>query len=145
MRINLERFEEKICPEPNTGCWLWTAGTFSTGYGASYHDGKMLKAHRASYELYCGKIPNEMCILHKCDTPPCVNPDHLYLGTSQENRDDKMLKNRQARHKLTSDMVVDIRKKYKDNSRYQWELAIEYNVSQALISCIVTNRIWRFT
>lgn len=81
-------------PEPNTGCWLWTRGLKSGGYGTVRYMGEVWTASRLSYVTFRGPIPNGMCVLHRCDTPPCVNPDHLFLGTQQDNVDDKVAKGR---------------------------------------------------
>ena len=89
-------FEKKFIPEPNTGCWLWLASTCRDGYGA-FWDGRLKLAHRFSYELYVGPIPDEALVLHRCDVPHCVNPAHLFLGTHADNSADKMAKGRQAR------------------------------------------------
>lgn len=87
------RFESKYIPEPNTGCWLWlgavvnrsnpdTHGQFWIG---TRKGGKMHLAHRVSYELHVGAIPEGMNVNHQCDTPQCVNPDHVRIGTQAEN------------------------------------------------------------
>lgn len=86
-----ERFESKYIPEPNSGCWLWTDSWTPAGYGIislGGRRGKKTGAHRAAYELYVGPIPEGLDILHRCDTPCCVNPDHLYPGTDFQNRKD---------------------------------------------------------
>lgn len=89
-----ERFEEKVTPEPNTGCWLWTACGTTDGYGQIKVGKDMVRAHRVAWTLYRGAIPDGMHILHRCDTPPCVNPDHLYLGTHQQNMKDRSSRGR---------------------------------------------------
>jgi hypothetical protein len=97
-----ERFEKYFMPEPNTGCWLWIGSLTSTGYGqlglGSKIDGtrRPHKAHRVAYELYVGKIPPGMGVLHRCDNPPCVNPQHLFLGTQKDNAQDMGRKGRSA-------------------------------------------------
>lgn len=86
----MERFCEKVMPEPNSGCWLWM-GTISDflggrpGYGRLKYKRKALLAHRVSYELFVGKIPAGLVIDHKCHTPLCVNPNHLEAVTHREN------------------------------------------------------------
>ncbi len=91
-----ERFADKWAPEPNTGCWLWTGAT-NGRYGqihAGGRPGTHQRAHRISWELHHGPIPAGMFVLHKCDTPACVNPDHLFLGTQQDNLSDASNKGR---------------------------------------------------
>jgi hypothetical protein len=76
---------------PDCGqCWIWIAGKYAQGYGQ--YRGK--KAHRVAYEFSVGPIPKGKMVLHKCDNPACVNPNHLFIGTAQDNMDDKMSKGR---------------------------------------------------
>ena len=96
----IERFKEKIAPSDKNGCQNWI-GCLSDGrYGAfiigSRINGtrKRCNAHRLSYELFVGKIPEGMCILHKCDNVKCVNPKHLFLGTQKDNMKDMQNKGR---------------------------------------------------
>ena len=76
-------------------CWLWTGGSNAGGYGHFSVNRKSMMAHRISFELHHGRWPTGF-VLHHCDTPACVNPDHLYEGTSQDNVDDMMLRRRDA-------------------------------------------------
>jgi hypothetical protein len=80
-----------------TGCWLWTKGRDSDGYGRIQIRGRAQKAHRVMYEMTKGPIPAGLLVLHACDTPACVNPEHLRLGTNQDNIDDRNTRNRQAK------------------------------------------------
>jgi hypothetical protein len=84
-------------------CWLWTGGTQSNPphlYGSAYCNGKKMSAHRAAWVLTNGPISDQsLCLLHSCDTPLCVNPSHLRLGTHQQNMDDKVARNRTNRNK----------------------------------------------
>jgi hypothetical protein len=90
---------EGYTPEPNTGCWLWMGAPTNKGYGQTTFMGKKnVFVHRASYFLHKGEIPAGMCVLHHCDTPACINPDHLYLGTKSDNSLDCV---RRKRHFLT--------------------------------------------
>ena len=85
-RLLRDRFEEKYIPEPNSGCWLWTAATLASGYGIiSITRSRFELAHRVSYKLYKGEIPNELEIDHLCKVRCCVNPDHLEAVTYIEN------------------------------------------------------------
>lgn len=86
----IERFEKKFIPEPNSGCWIWTATVDEKGYGGF----DWTKAHRISWKLYVGKIPKGAHVLHKCDIRPCVNPAHLYLGNHTQNMRDKVARGR---------------------------------------------------
>lgn len=81
---------------PETGCWLWEGSWTSDGYGriGSGKRGGMLLAHRLSYQTHVGPIPAGMQVCHQCDTPPCINPGHLFLGTAKDNSDDKWRKGR---------------------------------------------------
>ena len=91
-----ERFEEKYIVDEETGCWLWQASKFHNGYGKFWKDGKVCYAHRFSWEFYNGPIPKNICVCHKCDNPCCINPRCLFIGTHQDNMDDKKAKGRQS-------------------------------------------------
>lgn len=91
-----DRFWEKVVK--TASCWLWTGSAGGFGYG-QLHSGtkynrKLLRTHRLSWEIHNGKVPDGLCVLHKCDNPKCVNPDHLFLGTHKDNAQDCMKKGR---------------------------------------------------
>ena len=90
---DLERFEAKFAR--TEGCWEWTAGKHWDGYGQFWLDGANVLAHKASYLFFKGPIPSAMHVLHRCDNPACVNPDHLFPGTHQDNMNDMTRKGRQ--------------------------------------------------
>lgn len=81
----VRRFEGRVLPEPNSGCWLWTGATNNRGYGSIGDGGRQYGAHRFSYELYCGQIPEGLEIDHLCSVRSCVNPDHLEPVSRIEN------------------------------------------------------------
>ena len=91
LRNKLERKSERI---PFTDCGIWTGAWQSMGYGQVRYNGKTILAHRAAYMVYRSDIPVGLCVLHKCDTPPCINPDHLFLGTQKDNIRDMISKGR---------------------------------------------------
>lgn len=133
------------CPELGN-CWEWTGSLRPNGYGQ--YGKKRLKAHRVAWEITYGEMPKEF-VLHKCDNPKCVNPEHLFLGTQQTNMDDKVSKGRQNKgetsylHKLTDKEVVEIRYRYENEKITQRELGIEYGVTQSAISDVTRRKNWK--
>lgn len=91
----LEYLMSRCEPELNTGCWLWAGAPGSGGYGIATIAGLALRAHRLSWVLHKGEIPDALKVLHRCDTPACVNPAHLFLGTQLDNIADMVAKGRQ--------------------------------------------------
>lgn len=99
VRNPIERFHESYMPVTESGCWLWLNFCYSShnaldGYGQLRVNGVLTSSHRFSWEIHNGPIPDGMIICHKCDTPSCVNPDHLFLGTLSDNMQDAMQKGR---------------------------------------------------
>jgi hypothetical protein len=87
-------WQEKLLPEPNSGCWLYD-GTWANGYGAIRDkDRKTVRVHRLAWEQANGPIPEGLSVLHRCDVPACCNPEHLFLGTQAANNLDMKLKGR---------------------------------------------------
>lgn len=150
MKIStMERFERAFLGEPNSGCWLWMKGGGGDGYGCFYYNGERNWAHRVSWELYAGPIPEKVSVLHKCDTPSCVRPDHLFLGTRADNVADMVSKSRNqkgARHwnaRLSESDVKSIRQTYSSGGVTQGAIARFFDIPRQLVHAIVHNRLWR--
>lgn len=92
-----QRIESGSIPEPNTGCWLWLGSTNARGYAHLKYQKVQHRANRFSWTAYNGPIANKLHVLHRCDNRLCVNPDHLFLGTNQDNVDDRVSKGRSGR------------------------------------------------
>lgn len=87
-------FMDKVEPEPNSGCWIWTGSRNKQGYGNFWLNKRCEKAHRVSHRIFIGPIPAGLDILHRCDMPWCVNPEHIRAGTTKENMADMYAKGR---------------------------------------------------
>jgi hypothetical protein len=179
--FDMPRFWAKVdfngpLPEhhPQLGpCWLWTAGTNEDGYGIVFFNGRPRKAHRLSYELTYGPIPDGLLVCHECDRRICIRPSHFRLGKDRDNNHDMIRKGRAVhvahsfgddhwtnQHpgaspiigtkgeanpgaKLTEDAVRDIRRRYAAGDVSQMALAKEYGVSQYVILVCVQRRTWK--
>lgn len=151
------RFWSKVI-RSDDGCWLWSGWT-SRGYGCIKVGGKKKLSHRVSWELHNGPVPDGLFVCHHCDTPGCVRPDHLFLGTSQENSADRDAKGRQAKgskthrkhiprgeghtqSKLQECDVIEIRTLYASGAFEMSALARRFGVTRNLVSEIVNGKIW---
>lgn len=151
----VDRFMDKVIPEPMSGCWLWGAACDRKGYGmfniVTDCGHKLIQfAHRISWEIHNDEIPKNICVLHKCDIPGCVNPDHLFLGSRKDNAEDMVKKGRSLRgrpHGVGSDNT-NARLTEEDvmvilcSSLSQKKIARLYGVSQAHVSRIKTGKAW---
>lgn len=146
----LVRFWEKVDKSAGyDGCWMWTAAKCK-GYGAFGFDGRKQYAHRVSWQLTHGPIPggegvHGTCVCHRCDTPLCVNPAHLFLGSVAENTADMIQKGRNAkgaRHpnaKITERDVVRIL----TSNELQKDMAIDLGISKTVVSAIKRREHWK--
>lgn len=112
-----KRFQKYVLRSEETDCWIWIGATGRWGYGLLMLNRKYgQRAHRLSYELYRGTIPDRMHVLHTCDNPPCVNPEHLFIGDNHDNMMDRDAKRHQqfgeknTHAKLTEETILEIRK-----------------------------------
>lgn len=128
-----------------TGCIEWTGHKTDLGYGVIGVNKKVGGAYRIAYELKNGPIPDGLDVLHKCDNPSCINPDHLFLGTQEDNVADMVSKKRQAKGeqkwtaKLTADQIPLIRR----DPRRLKEIAADYGVLPGAISCVKRRVCWK--
>jgi hypothetical protein len=132
-------------------CWIWSGVMHGGGYGILSVKGRNEFAHRYSWLIHCGKIPNSLWVLHRCDNRACVNPEHLFLGTAVDNIMDAVSKGRQAKGErvrtavLNEREVLEIRRLYRRYSRKYGSIAlgIRYKVSSRNIRDIVAGESWR--
>ena len=167
------RFWAKVDRYGPGGCWLWTASKRNKGYGAFAFTGAdgvavQTRAHRLSFEAFNVPIPDGLCVLHRCDVPACVNPDHLFLGTKADNNRDMVKKGRHylqvlrregrpipghildavpkgERHsnsKLTADDVVAMRREYEAGGVSYSQIARVYGISLTQAYRIVKRQRW---
>lgn len=148
-----ERFWEKVavCEHGDclSCCWEWQAYVCEWGYGTLWWWGTMSKAHRVSFFLKHGVIPEEGLILHHCDNPPCVNPDHLSVGTSLRNAQDMVARGRSNRGehrpnaRLTEAEVCEMRALYAEGVP-QPALARRYGVLESVVGNAVIGTTWAY-
>ena len=124
-------------------CWEWISWK-TGGYGHISINNEIFHAHRLSWIIYNGEIPDKLCVCHHCDNPSCVNPDHLFLGTRKENNQDMAHKGRhRGNRKLTKEQVIEIKKLYiLDNTSHR-QLAKIYNVSHSTIGYLLRRKTWK--
>ncbi len=144
-------------------CWLWTGAKTTNKYSCVYRNNKTQTGSRYVWINTFGAIPNGLFVLHRCDVRHCVNPDHLFLGTHQENMKDRNSKSRQAignrngrktkpehtargeksaKAKLNSVQVLEIRELYV-NGESRAELARKYSISWNAVNAIIERKVWR--
>lgn len=159
----LDRFLPNVERGALDSCWAWTGKTDKDGYGVFYFAGGDYRAHRVAYEAAFDTAPGNLCVCHRCDNPRCVNPDHLFLATSEENTADRHAKRRDAagdrsgarlypervargeQHgaaRLTEQDVLDIRTAVDGGASYA-ALGRKYGVTWSTVKFVHTRRTWR--
>jgi hypothetical protein len=133
-------FSGRYIVDPATGCWNWAQGMRDGRYGVAHYQGRPHRAHRLSFECFSGsKIPSGMEVRHKCDNMRCINPNHLELGTRQDNVNDKMQRGRH-KTKLSKDDVEAIRSLL--GTKSQTEIARSFGICQQQVSRIKSRENW---
>ncbi len=131
------------------GCWLWKGKRNRRGYGVVSVNNRSRAAHRVAYEFAHGPIPPGLSVLHRCDNPACIRPEHLFAGTHHDNMRDMREKGRalcgkaNAATRLTVDQVREIRRRYATGSIGTRLLAREYGVGRSTIQGIVSGKTWQ--
>jgi HNH endonuclease len=150
-----------VIPADPDQCWAWTGSKNEHGYGRLQKGTtppRATKAHRASWSIYHGPIPDGLHVLHRCDNPECSNPRHLFLGTHQENMLDSKTKGRprgpqpgtvsvnvgsaNGRAKLTENQITEIRHRV-SSGELQREVGARFGIRQSTVSGIINGKRWR--
>jgi hypothetical protein len=146
--MDADRFWSKVDRRGDGECWPWLGARLKSGYGSVGH--RRARAHRVAWQMSFGDIPSGQCVLHACDSPPCVNPAHLWLGTHAENMADMRAKGRQMAFsgernggaKLTESDIRAIRAACAAGET-QCSVAVRFGVSNQHVSCISRGQKWR--
>ena len=133
-----------------TPCWVWTRATNDNGYGVAWISGRTVLAHRHTWDTAVGPIPDGLKVLHRCDNPPCVRPDHLFVGTQADNNLDADRKNRSTVRSGERNINAKLTEEIVRSSRPRWAagescagLAREHGVSTQAMWFAVNGHTWR--
>jgi hypothetical protein len=135
-------FWRRVAVSDHSACWPWTSFRNERGYGIARLDGVRQKTHRYAWQMTNGPIPDGMCVLHRCDNPPCCNPAQLFLGTTEDNVADCIAKGRHAHAKLTADVARAIRRAHAAGMALR-AIARQLDLDRNTVRDIVRGVIWR--
>lgn len=138
--------------EDENGCWIWTGSKLESGYGmVRCEQGHYIRVHRASWIVHRGPIPDGLLVCHRCDVPLCINPDHLFLGTSKDNTQDMIKKGRKvtcpgesnpaSKHK--EDDVKRAREMFASGNYTRDEISAATGIKKANLYRILTGQTWK--
>ena len=150
MKTMQERIWEKVIPVPESGCWLWTGATFNHGRPQLRMGNRVVLAARQAYLAFRGQEPGDLCVCHKCDTPGCINPAHLSVGSQRDNILDMHAKGRQhsnagsrhGLHKVTEADVRLIRSRGRAGESSH-SIARDFPIAASTIRGILSGKEWR--
>lgn len=145
----VKRFWSKVDRSTEDACWLWKGNLNRHGYGEFWAYNippkPRVAAHRFSYAMFVGSLGDDECVCHRCDTPACVNPRHLFKGTNRENIADRQKKGRTARGEKVTRAVLNEEKvrEIREDPRIYREIANDYGVSEYAIQCVKRRMTWK--
>ena len=149
-KVNESKFWVKV--DKSDGCWIWKAYRDKDGYGVVRVGNRTMLAHRVSYYMANNGIKDSLCVCHKCDNPPCVNPAHLFLASRQENMDDMTRKGRAKPNKkrgsahykaiLNEALVLKIREVYKNGNVTIGEIAEIFGLTPSGVGNAIYGKTW---
>lgn len=141
-RMNTEeKFWSLINKSHESECWIWLGGVNNKGYGQFRLNGRLYMSHRLAYSLSKSEIPRGLFLCHKCDTPKCCNPSHMFIGTQSDNMIDRVVKNRQPNLVLTPEIVKEIRRL--SASYMPGQISKKLNISLTLVKKVFYNESWK--
>ena len=144
-----QRLVDNSCINENTGCWIWEKRTNPDGYGEMWYGDNSERCHRVSAIVFLGEDIKGKVVMHMCDTPACVNPDHLKVGTQTENIKDMDAKGRRAcgedngNSSLNYKLVKTLREEYEVNGMSRKQISSKYGVKKTALRNVLTYNSWR--